>query len=102
MMSKFLRELRRLKWLLGVALLSMFLLDVYAINGQNRWALLAHKFSVVTMAAILAHIVRSELWPYIDLKEIFSREDDYGAKIGASLLIGLFMAALILGVTLGL
>lgn len=95
-------EIRRLKWPIGISILAIALVDTGVINPMSRWAVIAHKFSVITLAVILAHYCRSEIWPYIDLSEILDGESDMGRKIGACLLIGLFMAAVILGVALGL
>lgn len=95
-------EIRRLKWPIGISILTIALVDTGIINPMSRWAVIAHKFSVITLAVILAHYTRSEIWPYIDLSEILASEDDMGRKIGACLLVGLFMAAVILGVALGL
>ena len=95
-------EIRRLKWPLSISVLTIALIDTGAINPMSRWAVIGHKFSVITLGIILAHYVRSELWPYIDISEILASEDDMGRKIGACLLVGLFMAAVILGVALGL
>lgn len=101
-LERIVSEIRRLKWPIGISILAIALVDTGVINPMSRWAVIAHKFSVITLAVILAHYVRSELWPYVDLSEILESEPDMGRKIGACLLIGLFMAAVILGVALGL
>jgi|SRR3990167_4602998 len=101
-LNRIVSEVKRLKWPLTISVLAIALVDTGIINPMSRWAVIAHKFSVITLAVILAHYVRSELWPYIDLSEILASEDDAGRKIAACLLIGLFMLAVILGVALGL
>lgn len=96
-----LAELGRLKWAIGISVGTMLLLDLYGINPMNRWALLAHKFSTITLAVIAAHLIRREIFPYLDLSVALTSEDR-GYAIGSALVISILMAAIILGVALGL
>ena len=96
-----LAELRRLKWAIGISVGTMLLLDAYGINPMNRWALLAHKFSTITLAVIAAHLIRREIFPYIDLSLALTSKDK-GYAVGSAIAVSVLMAAIILGVALGL
>ena len=96
-----LAELYRLKWAVGISVGAMLLLDAYGINPMNRWALLAHKFSTITLAVIAAHLIRREIFPYIDLSTALTSQDR-GYAVGAAIVVSVLMAAIILGVALGL
>lgn len=96
-----LAEVYRLKWAIGISIGTMLLLDAYGINPMNRWALLAHKFSTITLAVIAAHLIRREIFPYLDLS-VALESRDRGYAIGSALIVSILMAAIILGVALGL
>lgn len=99
-----LREYRskaRLGWPLIISVLTVVLIDFYGINPQNRWALIAHKFSVVTLSVILAHLVRKEMFPYLDLSAALE-SDQRGRAIGSAIVLATIYGAVILAVALGL
>src|SRR3990167_689415 len=87
-----LAEVYRLKWAIGISIGAMFLLDAYGINPMNRWALLAHKFSTITLAVIAAHLIRREIFPYIDLSTALTSRD-WGHAVGSAIIVSILMAA---------
>ncbi len=93
------RECRRLAVPLLISIGAFLLAG--KLSDVSKTALLVYKLSIVSMAVILAHMIRSELFPYIDLRTVLENGDT-GAKIGVCVLIGLVMLGIILGVTLGL
>lgn len=94
-------EFKRIRWLIGVVVVAVAVIQGGAVSPQSQFALIAHKFSVIALAAVLAHVVRSEMFPYLDLGRAL-RSRRAGEAIGSAIVVGLFMAAIILGVALGL
>lgn len=92
------KETRRLFVPLAWILVALVGLDYY--GTQNQWALRLHKVFQVSFFVVLAHMIRSEIFPYLDLRRLYENDDpSFGLVfIGVAIL----MAAIILGGTLGL
>ncbi len=96
------RELRRL-WVPIVAMLVLAywrrqLIDEHPTSEMAR---ILYKVNIVAGAAILAHVLRSQMFPYLDLRRLLER-GEATKFLGAAVLVGLVMLAIILGFTLGL
>jgi hypothetical protein len=91
-------EVRRLLVPIVALLVSTFLLDWYGV--QNQWALRLHKVNQVMFYVVLGHMIRSQIFPYIDLKTMYEDQHPGFGYIFIGLM--LLMAAIILGGTLGL
>ena len=92
------REVRRL-W---VPLAAIALIGYYRhqLDQNSETARILYKVNIVSGAVVLAHMLRSQVFPYISLNEL--RHENAQAFLGASILIGLFMLAVILAFALGL
>lgn len=106
-------EVHRLGWLIGVVVLMMLALDVVRVFHElSKWALVAYVLAKASVLLIAFHLVRSQLFPYVDVKALFAApvfaELDptsrlaaaiyHGARVlAACLLIGLLGVAFILG-----
>ena len=93
------RELRRLAVPIVITIIA------FVISGRlsdvSKTALLVYKFSLVTLAWILWHMLRSETFWYIDFKTCMEDSDPRRA-IAAAIVLGATAIAVVLGVTLGL
>ena len=92
-------EARRVMTPLILLAIGTYYLDTYGAK-LGDWALRFHKINQVTFYVILAHLIRSQIFPYLDLKSMYNEDDPmFGpAFIGITVL----MAAIVLGGTLGL
>lgn len=96
-LRRFWRETRRLWWLLLVLSLAVVLVEPGMLHPLSKWALVLFVLLKGTAAAIVWHLWRSQMFPYLDYQaELHS--GDLGRAVGASLLLGLLGAAFILGV----
>lgn len=92
-------EMRRLGWVLsGIAAL---LLVLPKGDPQSNWTLLRFKLGMVLVAVLVAHLVRSQMLPYIHLGEDL-RSGDVGRALGAAIVVAALYAAIILAFSLGL
>ena len=93
------REVKRLAVpigiLIGIATFSSYL------GEFSKLMLFAYKFSLVSLAAIVAHMIRSEMFPYIDLKTAL-KSQDRGYAIGSSIVVATVFASIVLALCLGL
>jgi hypothetical protein len=93
------KETRRLGWALtGIIAL---LLILPRADPQSSWALLQFKTGMVLAAVTVAHLVRSQLLPYLHLGAALE-SGDVGRAIGSALVVAALYLAIILGFTLGL
>ncbi len=93
------RELRRLAVPIVITIIA------FVISGRlsdvSKTALLVYKLSLVTLAWILWHMLRSETFWYLDFKTCLE-SDQPSRAIAAAIVLGATAIAVILGVTLGL
>ena len=92
-------ETRRLGWAL-CAIVALFLVLPNS-DPQSSLALLRFKVGLVMVAVVVAHLVRSQLLPYVKLGEALN-SGDVGKALGSALVVAALYAAIILGLTLGL
>ena len=65
-------EIRRLKWLIGIALGGVFLLDVLRPFGElSKWALVVYSLCKASFVLMALHFVRGEMFPYVDISEAY-------------------------------
>jgi len=95
----------RLKFAFSVGLLSLAL--TLASVPSNTARLILYKISLICFGVVLAHIIRKELFPYIDLEVLL--QNDKKAELadavkfaGAAVLIGLLMYGVIVGLVTGI
>ena len=92
-------ELRRLGWVLsGVVAL---LLVLPQGDPQSHWTLLKFKTGMVLVAVLIAHLVRSQMLPYLRLGEALE-SGDLGRALGSAIVVAALYAAIILAFSLGL
>ncbi|MEW6409570.1 MAG: hypothetical protein AB1488_05595 [Nitrospirota bacterium] len=89
----------KLSWLLLVV-------PMFAFGKFKDIQLFAYKLSLVGVAVIIAHFIRSELFPYVDLQKemrLSVKSIRHAARfLGVCILIGLLMYSIISGLTGGL
>jgi len=92
------KELRRMWPLLTIALLSVFLLGDHA-----QFVVQLYRLSMASMVIMAAHLIRSALFPYLDLSEIVDRAGDSPIGSGlvwigmVALLVAIIMASMVGG-----
>ena len=92
-------EARRLGWaILGLMAL---LLILPSGDPQSHWTLLRFKTGMVLAAVIVAHLVRSQMLPYLHLGEDL-RSGDLGRALGSAIVVAALYLAIILAFSLGL
>ena len=96
------REVRRL-WvpLLAMAAIAYWRRQLIEDDPFSETARILYKVNIVSGGVILAHMLRSQLFYYVKLGELIVQKDPL-RFLGACILIGLFMFAVIYGFTLGL
>jgi hypothetical protein len=96
------REIRRL-WvpLLAMAIIGYWRRQLLEDDAFSETARILYKVNIVSGGVILAHMLRSQIFYYISLGDLLKRKDPLWF-LGAAILIGLFMFAVIYGFTLGL
>jgi len=92
-------ETRRLGW--AIFGLVALLLILPGGDPQSHWTLLRFKTGMVLAAVIVAHLVRSQMLPYLDFSAALE-SGDTGRAVGAAIVVGLLYAAIILAFSLGL
>ena len=92
-------EVKRLAVPIGI-LLAITGFSSY-LSEFSKLALFAYKFSLVSLAAITAHMIRSEMFPYIDLKTALESQNS-GYAIGSSIVVATIFASIVLALCLGL
>lgn len=96
------REIRRLWVPIAILLIvGYWRRNLIDDDPTSELARLLYKALIVSWAAIGAHMLRSQIFPYINLHELMKNGEPL-RFLGACILIGLFTLALILGVTMGL
>lgn len=96
--------IHRIKWLLIIIAIALIL---NLFKFPNTLRLLGYKIILICVGVVLAHIIRKTLFPYIDIKILLlkNKENELPDAIkfaGISILIGLLMYAIILGLTSGI
>lgn len=92
-------EARRLGWpIMGVIAL---LLILPKGSPESHWTLLRFKVGMVLLAVIVAHLVRSQMLPYVHLGRALE-SGDLGRAIGSALVVAALYLAIILAMCLGL
>jgi hypothetical protein len=71
------------------------------LSEFSNEARVVYKLSIVTLAWILWHLLRSQTFLYLDFSECL-RSGEPGKAIAAAIVLGATAIAVILGVTLGL
>lgn len=94
------KELRRVFWPLMLSLATIIAIDVIGVNPMSRWAVLLNKLATIALAVIVAHFIRSQLFPYLDFSEELRRGGS--GAIAAAIVVATTIAAIVLGVALGL
>lgn len=116
--TSILEEIRRLGWLIGIAVAMIVTLDYLQIFGPlSKWSIVAYVLAKSCIAMIAFHLVRRQVFPYLDLSAHIARGADaimgasperatslailYGLQaVAVCVLLGLFGLAWILGVLL--
>ncbi len=92
-------ELKRLRWLIAIVILTVGALDVVGIFHElSKYALVAYALCKGAMACIGWHLVRSEIFYYVDVESAY-RGDSLSKAVLASAVL-LSTALLFLGVVL--
>ena len=92
-------EARRLAWVLfGIVAL---LLVLPRGDPQSNWTLLRFKLGMVLVAVLVAHLVRSQMLPYLRLGEALE-SGDLGRALGSAIVVAALYLAIILAFSLGL
>ena len=96
------REIRRL-WvpLMAMAVIGYWRRQLIEDDQFSETARILYKVNIVSGGVILAHMLRSQIFYYINLGELKANGEPL-RFLGACILIGLFMFAVIYGFTLGL
>jgi hypothetical protein len=96
------REVRRL-WvpLLAMVVIAYWRRQLIEDDPVSEMARILYKVNIVSGGVVLAHMLRSQIFYYWNLGEMTKRSDPL-KFLGACILIGLFMFAVIYGFTLGL
>ena len=92
-------EVRRLGWALTAVVAVLLVLP--DADPASKWALLRFKTGMVCWAVVLAHLVRSQMLPYVKLGEALG-SGDLGRAVGSALVVMGLYAAIILAFALGL
>jgi len=108
----FLAEAWKLRWALVAAALPIITLDLIGVHldPTNRWAPILHKFGLVGMGLILAHISwMASFGQYIDVSDLLERAMGAEAAVkdavifaGAILGRILYTGVIVYAVTMGL
>lgn len=99
-LRSFLAELKRTGWALFVALLGLIFISK---SGREIFTqqvgVLAWKLVLLGSAVAAAHVVRRQLFPYVDLSEALSRKTTEGALtfIGAALIYAVVILSICSG-----
>ncbi len=96
------REVRRL-WvpLLAMAIIAYWRRQLIEDDAFSETARILYKVNIVSGGVVLAHMLRSQIFYYISLGDLMKNGEPI-RFLGACVLIGLFMFAVIYGFTLGL
>jgi hypothetical protein len=96
------REIRRL-WvpLLAMAIIGYWRRQLIEDDAFSETARILYKVNIVSGGVILAHMLRSQIFYYVSLGDLMKNGEPV-RFLGACILIGLFMVAVIYGFTLGL
>ena len=95
----------RTKWLILLFVVLLLIFQFVSMpNSTGR--LVVYKLALAVVGCILGHIIVKELYPYIDLRRLVypDKEDEHPDAIkflGACLLRGLVMSAIVVGILLG-
>lgn len=96
------REVRRL-WvpLVAMTIIGYWRRQLIEDDAFSETARLLYKINIVSGAVVLAHMLRSQIFYYVNLSDLMKNGEPV-RFLGACILIGLFMIAVIYGFTLGL
>lgn len=80
-------EIKRLRWAIAVSILTVAALDIIqVVNPLSKYAITLYALGKTTVFVIVWHLVRSELFPYLDLSEAL-RSGDVGRAVGTALAV---------------
>ena len=96
------REVRRL-WvpLLAMAIIGYWRRQLLEDDAVSETARILYKVNIVSGGVILAHMLRSQIFYYISLGDLMKNGDPL-RFLGACILVGMLMLAIILGFSMGL
>ena len=108
--SHFLGEVYRVRWMFIVTVSILLIRELHILPETSPLLLILHKLAIVSLALIIGHIARSQLFPYIDLASLKLRAEqpliwsyaDALVFLGCCVLTGLVYLGFLLGITLGL
>ena len=75
-------QLLRLKWPLGIAVLTIVVLDIVGVDGTSRWALVLHKAAITTLAVLMADLITWSVFPQHLNLEAAAKGKDGGMAVG--------------------
>lgn len=85
--SRIWQEAKRLRWAIAITVLTVAALDVIqVVNPLSKYAISLYSLGKTTLFVIAFHLVRSELFPGLDLDESL-HSGDVGRAIGAALAV---------------
>ena len=95
----------RTRWLI-LLLIALVVVFQFVSIPSSTGRLVVYKLVLAVIACVVGHIVVKELYPYIDLRKlVYPDKEDEGADsikfLGACLLRGIVMAAIVIGILLG-
>jgi hypothetical protein len=98
-LHRFYQEIWRVRWALVISVAVLVLKAYGWLPPGHPLAVILTKASNVTLGFILAHILRQQTFPYIDLKVMLAAKDPaFGYTfIGIALLYGSIIYAVALG-----
>jgi len=87
---RFYQEIWRLRWALLISILILLAKAYGWLPPDHPLAVILTKASNVTLGFVLAHILRKQTFPYIDLKQLLQAKDPaFGYSfVGIALLYG--------------
>lgn len=96
--AHFLREFNRVKWVLIAALAVLYMRRYGWLSNTDPVTVAVARLVPACLGAVLAHVFRQQAFPYIDLGEMYRRNDP---KFGsAAIMVGLIYLAFILAVAM--
>jgi hypothetical protein len=85
--SRLWQEAKRLRWAIAISVLTVAALDgIQVVSPLSKYAISLYALGKTTIFVIVFHLVRTELFPYIDLSEAL-QSGDVGRAIGTALTV---------------